>query len=81
MRSAPASVMAAVRRTLDIPRSISTPASQGFETSHPEHLETLFKVAGQTLGECPSWIVVAIERAEGRDSDVLEVEEERKRSC
>jgi len=78
MRSAPASVMAAVRRTLDIPRSIFAPVSQGFEASHPEHLETLFRVAGQTLGECPSWIIVAIERAEGRDADTSEAEEERK---
>jgi hypothetical protein len=81
MRSAPASVMAAMRRTLDMPRSIFAPASQGFEASHPEHLETLFKVAGQTLGECPSWMVVAIERAEGRDADASEAEQERKGSC
>lgn len=81
MRSAPASFMAAIRRTLDIPRSVFAPASQKFEASHPEHLETLFKVAGQTLGECPSWMVIAIERAEGRHTDASEVEEERKGSC
>ena len=81
MRSAPASFIAVVRQTLAIPRSIFAPAGQRLETSHAEHLETLFKVAGQTLGECPSWMAIAIERAEGRDSDVPEVEEERKRSC
>ena len=70
MRNSPASVMAAMRRTLDIPRSIFAPAGQGFEASRHEQLETLFKVAGQTLGECPSWVVAAIERAEGRDTHV-----------
>lgn len=81
MRSAPASFMAAVRQTLAMPRSIFAPAGQRLEASRPEHLETLFRVAGQTLGECPSWMVVAIERAEGRDSDASEAAEERKRPC
>jgi len=81
MRSAHASVMAAIRRTLDLPRSIFAPASQGLEASHPEHLETLFKVAGQALGECPSWIVVAVERANGRDADASAAEQEGKGSC
>jgi hypothetical protein len=75
MRNSPASVMAAMRRTLGIPRSIFAPASQGFEASHPEQLETLFRVAGQTLGKCPSWVVVAIERAEGRDAHASDVGE------
>lgn len=80
MRSSPASVMAAMRRTLDIPRSVFAPGGQGFEPSRPEQLETLFRVAGQTLGECPSWVLIAIGQAEGRDHHVSEVEE-RKLSC
>ena len=42
MRNSPASVMAAMRRTLDIPRSIFAPAGQGFEASRHEQLETIF---------------------------------------
>ncbi|MHA6643964.1 hypothetical protein [Mesorhizobium sp. A623] len=80
MRSALASAAAAMWRTLDMPRAIFAPVRHGFEPSHPEQLEALLRVAGQSLGECLSWVLTAIERAERPDIHVSDAEE-RKLSC
>jgi hypothetical protein len=80
MRSALASVLATTRRALEMPQAIFAPARHGFEPSRPEQLEALLRVAGQSLGECPSWVLIAIERAGRSDSDVSDAEE-RKLSC
>jgi hypothetical protein len=80
MRSALASVLATTRRALEMPQAIFAPARHGFEPSRPEQLEALLRVAGQSLGECPSWVLTAIERAERPDIHVSDAEE-RKLSC
>jgi hypothetical protein len=80
MISTPASIVATLRRVLDIPRTVFPPAGHRTEPSRPEHLEALFKVVGQTLGECPSWVLVALEQAERHRVYVAEAEK-RKSPC
>lgn len=66
MVSALYAILSTTRRILDAPRSVFAPAGGGFEPSRAEQMEALFRVAGQTLGECPSWVLVAVEEAEAR---------------
>lgn len=75
-----ASIIAAVRRGLHMSRAIFFPSNQAFEPSRSEHLETIFKVAGQSLGECPTWVLIAIEQSERHDAYVSDVQE-RKLLC
>lgn len=81
MKGLDTSVIAAIRRTLYTPQSIFTSSRERREASHHEHLEVLYKVAGQTLGECPSWLLVAIERTAGRDVEGLDNDKDGKWPC
>ncbi len=64
MFSRSVSIVSAMRRLFDTPRWVRAPAGYDAGPSRTEHLETIFRVASQTLGECPSWVVIAAERAE-----------------
>ncbi|KQZ99884.1 hypothetical protein ASD64_13795 [Mesorhizobium sp. Root157] len=67
MVSALSAILATTRRILDAPQPVFAPAGERcFEPSRAEQMEAHFRVAGQTLGECPSWVLVALEQAEGR---------------
>ncbi len=68
MSSSPGSIVAAMQRMLGIPRWADGSADRAVEPSPMEHLETIFRAAGQTLGECPSWVLIAIEQAERSDA-------------
>jgi hypothetical protein len=81
MFSAPNSILAAMRRALAAPRPVGTvDDDNGLEPSRTEHLETIFKAAGQTLGECPSWVLIAVEQA-GRENARKPGREERMPPC
>jgi hypothetical protein len=69
--------VAALLRNLHLPRSIFVPSSRTFESSRAEHFETIYKVAGQTLGDCPEWVLRAIEQAELDDTPAPGTEERR----
>lgn len=76
MFSRPTSIIAVVWRVLAMPRSTDNPADRAAEPSRMEHLDAVFRAAGQTLGECPSWVLIAVERME-RDSRPRPDREER----
>lgn len=63
MFSAPSSLVAAMRRALSVPRSFERIEDDDAEPSGSALREMIFKAAGQTLGECPPWVLIAIEQA------------------
>ncbi|MFC3206980.1 hypothetical protein [Aquamicrobium soli] len=63
MFSAPASIVAAMRRALSAPRPFERIEDDVAEPSGTALRELIFKAAGQTLGECPPWVLIAIEQA------------------
>ena len=67
MFSAPASIVAAMRRALSVPRSFERVEDEDTEPSGTALREMIFRAAGQTLGECPPWVLIAIEQA-GREN-------------
>ncbi|MGB3418679.1 MAG: hypothetical protein WBG88_10160 [Mesorhizobium sp.] len=65
MFSVPASIVAAMRRALSVPHSFESAGDA--EPSGTALREMIFKAAGQSLGECPPWLLIAIEQA-GRET-------------
>lgn len=43
--------------------------------SHREHAEMIFAAAAQGAGECPTWLILAMERDEARDTNEADSEE------
>lgn len=63
--SSPVSMLVgAARRVGMLLRPARLPRDRGGQALHVEHMETILAAAGHTLGECPSWVIVALEHAE-----------------